>query len=892
MLEDNILKGITTKKAFCMTIMSLVLGVSMVFLLLTLLKSPPALAHPLPSYPKATSAYCDAGIREEDETIANVQVGTITNTTGYFTATNGYSDYTLTHSTDMRVGVEYPITITLSASYSDDKGRIWVDWNQDEDFNDTGESISMRVSKGKGPYYATIVPPAHAFGGSTRMRVRMQYHDYPPKCGDTNYGEIEDYTVNVVPDSAPFYAHSTKTAAVDYENWRITYTVAISNAGDLNGPGTYLTDTIPAGVTYVSATASTGVVTESVGAIEWRGDVISGTTEYLTFTVSIDGAPLTNAMIANTAHITHTDAPEWTRPQHVLNISPPEFSGTKEGPTAAALNAPVTYTLNVRNDGGLPAYTASLEDTFPSGVVGPALNPVLDGPGALVRNDATGLEWNGRLDPGEEFTLTFQLLPTSYCGQVLANTVVITDPDAAAALTFTAPPMDVYQARLDEWDFEGNDGAFLGSGDWARGAPVHGPAEAHSGSELWGTVLGGNYRNDPNEYPNEDFTSVLTKTLDLSGVESATLVWWQWLKVYDTWDVTYIEAITSTGSAELIYGSKTRGAYRSDVTEKVWERKSVDLTLYAGDTVTLTFILDPDSSLSAAGWYLDDVGVYEDCNLYVWEGDVSTAWSASGNWDPPGNKPGTIPGADDNVRIPGQSVTLWPTIGDTRACNDLTIEPGAAVTLTSAATLTISDTLYNWGYLIRQKTVNTGSSVSFSLPASSSANEEVAIITPSASGLGNVSVGVRAGLPCGVTGNLLSAVWRCFSISPASSYTSTIRFYYRSDELGVPFPNNPSTMNVYRWDTATSAWTQATVTGRGSIIPPYWVEAETSDYSPFTLKSGDAPSAVSISRFGSSPDVTEGYGFVFGIVLILLSTVILIRRSRYLSRQSRPTSGS
>ncbi len=872
------------KKAFCMIIMSLVLGVGMVFLVVTLLKSTPALAHSRLRQLNALQEYCTAGIREQDETIACVQVGSIDNTTGYCTATNGYSDYTLTQFTDMRVGVEYPITITLSASYSSDKGAIWVDWNQDKDFDDAGESISMRVSSGKGPYYATIVPPAHASAGGTRMRVRMEYYHYPPACGDTNYGEIEDYTVNVLSEAAPpFFAHSTKTAVVDYDAWCITYTVAISNAGDLAGSGAYLTDTIPAGTTYVagSVVTSTGVVTEGVGFIEWRGDVISGTTEYLTFTVTLDDAPLTHATITNTAHITHTDAPEWARPQHILNISPPEFSGTKEGPTAAALNAPVTYTLNVRNDGGLPAYTASLEDTFPSGVVGPALNPVLDGPGALVRNDFTGLEWNGRLDPGEDFTLTFQVLLTSYCGQVLTNTVVITDPDAATALTFTAPPLDVYQARLDEWDFESDNGTFLGSNDWAWGTPVSGPAEAHSGSKLWGTVLNGNYSNST--------VSVLQKTIDLSGVESATLVWWQWLNIHgqssDHYDVTYIKAITSTGSSVVIYGSETRGYERSDVTEKVWEKKDVDLTLYAGEVVTLSFTLDTDVSFTAAGWYLDDIGVYEDCNLYIWQGGDSTAWSASGNWDPPGSKPDTIPGTDDNVRIPGQSVTRWPTIGDgdPRACNDLIIEPGAAVTLTSAVTLTINGTLYNWGYLIRQETVNTpGSPVSFSLPASSSTNEQVAIIT-SASGLGNVSVGVRAGRPCGVTGHLLSAVWRCFSISPTNSNTSTIRFYYRADEVGS---NNPSEMNVYRWDTATYTWTLATnpVRGGGGIwLPWYWVEAQTSDYSPFTLKSDDAPNAVSISRFGSSPDVVaKGYGFVFGIVLILLSTVILIRRSRYL----------
>ena len=52
------------------------------------------------------------------------------------------------------------LTITNGAPYSLDQCGVWVDWNNDGDFVDTGETMTVAVTPGTGPYTATIVPPA------------------------------------------------------------------------------------------------------------------------------------------------------------------------------------------------------------------------------------------------------------------------------------------------------------------------------------------------------------------------------------------------------------------------------------------------------------------------------------------------------------------------------------------------------------------------------------------------------------------------------------------------------------------------------------------------------------------------------------------------------------
>jgi hypothetical protein len=138
------------------------------------------------------AAYCTAS-GGCGEYVESVEVGTISNTS----TCNGYADYTHL-ATEMEIASSYPITVTNAGTvYQGDQCGIWIDWNQDADFNDAGESIAT----GGGPYtfMATITPPTWAQLGDTRMRIRIRDSGTLSPCGDLTYGEVEDYTITVLP---------------------------------------------------------------------------------------------------------------------------------------------------------------------------------------------------------------------------------------------------------------------------------------------------------------------------------------------------------------------------------------------------------------------------------------------------------------------------------------------------------------------------------------------------------------------------------------------------------------------------------------------------------------------------------------------------------------------
>ena len=127
-----------------------------------------------------------------DEYISRVELNEIDNAS----SCTQYGDYTGI-GTLMSVGSSYTIKVTNgNPIYSDDKCGLWIDWNQNQVFDDE-ESIPMNGSPGVGPYTATISPPVGAKSGNTRLRTRIVYYGEPTPCDGTTYGEVEDYTVFV-----------------------------------------------------------------------------------------------------------------------------------------------------------------------------------------------------------------------------------------------------------------------------------------------------------------------------------------------------------------------------------------------------------------------------------------------------------------------------------------------------------------------------------------------------------------------------------------------------------------------------------------------------------------------------------------------------------------------
>ncbi|HBG25863.1 MAG TPA: hypothetical protein DDX75_02080 [Phycisphaerales bacterium] len=148
--------------------------------------------------------YCPAG-GTGDEYICEVICGDIDK----ITDSNYYSNYTGTDSTSMTIGQSCPIEIITAIpgygpgyGYTGDRCGIWIDWNQDNDFDDTGEMVFSET--GVGYFITNITPPADAIEGQTRMRIRLAYNETLTPCGPTpSGGEVEDYTINVLPGAIP-----------------------------------------------------------------------------------------------------------------------------------------------------------------------------------------------------------------------------------------------------------------------------------------------------------------------------------------------------------------------------------------------------------------------------------------------------------------------------------------------------------------------------------------------------------------------------------------------------------------------------------------------------------------------------------------------------------------
>ncbi|PKV49046.1 putative secreted protein (Por secretion system target) [Aquimarina sp. MAR_2010_214] len=139
--------------------------------------------------------YCASnGKKTNDEYIGKVQVGTINKTST--AGSGGYSDFTA-ESTNLSKGGANTITITPTwpGTTYDEGYSVWIDYNQDGDFADTGEQVWTKAASKTTPVSGSFTVPATAKDGNTRMRVSMKYNGTPNPCESFDYGEVEDYTV-------------------------------------------------------------------------------------------------------------------------------------------------------------------------------------------------------------------------------------------------------------------------------------------------------------------------------------------------------------------------------------------------------------------------------------------------------------------------------------------------------------------------------------------------------------------------------------------------------------------------------------------------------------------------------------------------------------------------
>lgn len=223
----------------------------------------------------ATTGYCAFTSSSSTYWISNFNTtggSTNINRTSTYTA-GGYANYSATDIVTQVQGSPFNFSVTMSSGTHGI--NIYVDWNNDLDFNDVGELVYASGAY-VGSATGTITIPGAASVGNHRMRVVTNWSSTNPSaCGSTTYTEAEDYTINVI---APAPCSGTPTAGTASVNpntaWPgASYVVSATGyslASNLTFQWQYSTD---GGTIWNNAGAATGTYADYNATAPASGDV-------------------------------------------------------------------------------------------------------------------------------------------------------------------------------------------------------------------------------------------------------------------------------------------------------------------------------------------------------------------------------------------------------------------------------------------------------------------------------------------------------------------------------------------------------------------------------------------------------------------------------------------
>jgi uncharacterized repeat protein (TIGR01451 family) len=202
----------------------------------------------------------------------------------------------------------------------------------------------------------------------------------------------------------------------------ITFTVSVSNGGPLTATNVTVTDVLPVGLTFVSATPSQGSYNSTTGT--WTvGTLPVGPSQ----TLHITAVVATPTPATNTATVTHSDQfdPNLTNNSASATITPQRadlgLTKTVNNPTPNVGDT-VTFMLTLSNAGPDAATNVTVNDLLPAGV---ALVSATPSQGSYA--SVTGVWTIGTVAAGNSATLQIQATVNS--SSTVTNTAVISHAD-------------------------------------------------------------------------------------------------------------------------------------------------------------------------------------------------------------------------------------------------------------------------------------------------------------------------------------------------------------------------------------------------------------------------------------------------------------------------------
>lgn len=237
-------------------------------------------------YPKQN--YCTPVCPYGNACITSFQFNTINNYTGGLCSS--YSIYN--QSTTVIAGNTYTVGISRASTgnpvaYS---RSVWIDYNQDGDFDDAGELAFFQENNFL-TVTGNIAIPSTAKSGFTKLRVGGKAWGSNTPCYNDNYGEYEDYTINI-------------TGGINSISWspssNLNSAYGRTVVANLNSSQTYTVTAISPSGCVDSATVSVQVLPGSVSIdsltlcstqlpFSWNGQSLNSSGLYSDTLVNVNG---------------------------------------------------------------------------------------------------------------------------------------------------------------------------------------------------------------------------------------------------------------------------------------------------------------------------------------------------------------------------------------------------------------------------------------------------------------------------------------------------------------------------------------------------------------------------------------------------------------------------
>jgi uncharacterized repeat protein (TIGR01451 family) len=260
---------------------------------------------------------------------------------------------------------------------------------------------------------------------------------------DGKYAPDNDAVGNVHLSASSFTSATVLTSAdmtisksglgAAYAGMNFSYAIDVENNGPSDAQSVVVTDNLPIGTTFVSVSASGGLICSGTGPVTCtKSSMSAGGIASITLTIHIP--PSMTGSISNTASVSSTTSdpnPANNTSTFVSTINTQaDLSLAKTGPTAPIAGNNVTYTITATNIGPSDAHTVALTDVIAApvtffAVTAPAgwscSTPAVGATGTVTCNAATVAA-----STSPSISLTVHISPSAPNGSQLCDQASIT----------------------------------------------------------------------------------------------------------------------------------------------------------------------------------------------------------------------------------------------------------------------------------------------------------------------------------------------------------------------------------------------------------------------------------------------------------------------------------